>query len=110
MMTESIYVIAKLKLYTTENGGRRTPIHTGYRPNHVFEYKENSKNFVMGYMGEINFDIDKIYPGETAKVEVNFLDIGSIKDFLTKGRTWWIHEGPRVIGKATVLELIHIEN
>ncbi|MGH1384739.1 hypothetical protein [Kordia sp.] len=109
-MKDVLYVIAKLKLYKTENGGRQTPINTGYRPSHVFEYKENSRDFVAGYMGQINFDIDVIHPGEVANVEVMFLKHQNIESFLKKGRVWWIHEGSRVIGKAKILEVLNVED
>jgi hypothetical protein len=37
---EFLTVTVKLKLKSTEDGGRKTPIANGYRPDHVFEYKE----------------------------------------------------------------------
>ena len=37
MKSDTINIKAKLRLYPTENGGRKTGIKTGYRPNHVFE-------------------------------------------------------------------------
>jgi translation elongation factor EF-Tu-like GTPase len=104
-MADSINITAKLTLYHTENGGRKSPIHSGYRPNHVFEYKENSTEFVATYIGEINFELDSIHPGETATVNVTFLALHNIKNFLNEGRVWWLHEGERVIGKAQVLTI-----
>lgn len=106
MSQDVIYVIAKLKLFKTENGGRQTPISTGYRPNHVFEYKENSSDFVATYIGQVNFDQDKIHPGETAEVEVMFLDAYNINELLIEDRIWWIHEGARKIGKAKITKVI----
>ncbi len=65
---ENIHFIetkAKLTLYPTENGGRKMGIKTGYRPNHVFEYKENSSDFVTTYIGQIDFEKELILPNET---------------------------------------------
>ena len=106
MSLEVIEIKAKLTLYSTENGGRKTGIKTGYRPNHVFEYKENSTDFVSTYIGQIDFDKDLIFPNETEKVTVRFLKHQNISELVEKGKVWWIHEGPRKIGEAVILEII----
>src|SRR5690349_21485363 len=46
-----VIVKAKLKMYKTEDGGRQSGFHSGYRPNHVFEYKDN--NLLQTYIGDI---------------------------------------------------------
>lgn len=48
---EFLIVKAKFKLKGTADGGRKTGIIRGYRPNHVFEYKDNK--MVSAYMGDI---------------------------------------------------------
>jgi hypothetical protein len=106
MNIDAIHILAKLTLYTTENGGRRSGISTGYRPNHVFEYFPNSNEFRNTYIGQIDFDKDKIQLGEGENVQVQFLKHHNIEEFLTKGRIWWIHEGRNKIGEAEILEII----
>jgi hypothetical protein len=54
--SDLIIVKAHFKLYPTEEGGRKTAIISGYRPNHVFEYKDNSNDLVATYIGDINFE------------------------------------------------------
>jgi hypothetical protein len=73
MISDVIEIKAKLTLYSTENGGRNSGIKTGYRPNHVFEYRENSSEFLMTYIGQIDFEKEWILPNETAIVKVRFL-------------------------------------
>lgn len=106
MMSGIIEINAKLTLYPTEKGGRKTGIKTGYRPNHVFEYKENTSDFVTTYIGQIDFDKELILPNETEIVKVRFLKHQNIADLIEKGRVWWIHEGPRKIGEAEITEII----
>ena len=106
MNSDIIEIKAELKLYSTDNGGRKTGIKTNYRPNHVFEYKENSSDFVTTYIGQIEFEKEWILPNETENVKVRFLKHQNIMELIKIGRIWWIHEGARKIGEAKVLEII----
>ena len=106
MILDAIEIKAKLTLYSTENGGRNTGIKTGYRPNHVFDYRENSSEFVTTYIGQIDFEKEWILPGETADVTVRFLKHQNIETILKRGRVWWIHEGKKKLGEAKILQLI----
>jgi translation elongation factor EF-Tu-like GTPase len=104
MNTESIHITAKLTLYSTDNGGRKTGIRTGYRPNHVFEYNDKG-SFIQTYIGQINFDDGKwILPGETVEVTIEFLNLFGIERYITIGRKWWIHEGASKIGEAEIIK------
>ena len=106
MNSDLIIIKAKINLYSTENGGRYTPIITGYRPNHVFEYVENSNNFIATYIGEIKFEEQEfLFPGESIVATVRFLRHGDIEKFIQIGRIWWIHEGRNKIGEAEMIEI-----
>ncbi|WP_109437029.1 hypothetical protein [Aquimarina sp. AU119] len=107
MNSDVISVKAKLTLYSTKNGGRKTPIATEYRPNHVMEYFPNSNEFPTTYIGQIEFDKELIYPGEIEHVIVRFLRHQNIEELLVKGRIWWIHEGPGKIGEAEIIKIIN---
>ncbi|HHC81191.1 MAG TPA: hypothetical protein ENK46_15020 [Flavobacteriia bacterium] len=106
MISDIIEIEAKLTLYSTESGGRQTGIKTGYRPNHVFEYKKNSTDFITTYIGQIDFEKELILPSETEIVKVRFLKHQNISELVEKGRVWWIHEGQRKIGEAEILGII----
>ncbi len=96
-------VKAKLKLNTTEEGGRQTGIISGYRPNHVFEYNDNGQ-LLQTYIGDIIFEgKPTIDPGEEREVTVRFLINQPIEKYLEKGRIWWINEGSRQIGRAEII-------
>jgi hypothetical protein len=102
---EVIHVSASLQLYKTESGGRKTGLKTGYRPNHVFEYKEDGHP--MGtFIGDINFDENLIVePGQRIQVLVRFLSCMPIEKYLNIDRKWWIHEGGNCIGEAIMKKI-----
>jgi hypothetical protein len=94
---------AKLTLKNTRDGGRETGIVSGYRPNHVFEYLATGQ-IKDTFIGDIQFDGAKfIEPGESREVTVRFLINQPIEKYLDKGRKWWLHEGPKVMGEAEIL-------
>lgn len=96
-------VKAKLKLKSTEEGGRQTGFISGYRPNHVFEYNDNGQ-LLQTYIGDIIFEgTPTIEPGEEREVTVRFIMNQPIEKYLDKGRIWWIHEGTRQIGQAEII-------
>jgi translation elongation factor EF-Tu-like GTPase len=100
----TVNVKAKLRLKTTAEGGRQKGIHSGYRPNHVFEYVDGEMK--AAYMGQIEFDGTEMLPlGEERIVLVRFLFQIPIEEYLTIGRKWWIHEGGRQVGEAEIIEI-----
>ncbi|MGV3540442.1 MAG: hypothetical protein ACO1OQ_11565 [Rufibacter sp.] len=99
-----ISVKAKLKLKSTEEGGRYNWVQSGYRPNHVFEYTSNGA--FKTYIGEVILEEDDfILPGEEKKVRVNFLLEQPIEKYINVGRKWWIHEGRKVVGEGEILDI-----
>ncbi|MDR2274901.1 MAG: hypothetical protein LBF27_28590 [Sphingobacterium sp.] len=95
-------VKARINLTATEHGGRKTGIISGYRPNHVFEYSLEGK-LCRTYIGDVNFEGENVMPGEERIATVRFLLVKELEQYLTKGRRWWLHEGPNLIGEAEIL-------
>lgn len=101
-----IYVKANIYLRTLEDGGRKTPIKTNYRPNHVFEKFTDLKK-IKTFVGQIEFtEQELIYPGETKTVMVKFLRFGGIEKYIIVGQKWLIYEVPRLIGEAEIIEVL----
>ena len=99
---ELLIVKSKLKLKSTEEGGRKTGFISGYRPNHVFEYNEGQ--LLNTFIGDIIFEgKPTIEPGEEREVTIRFLINQPIEKYLTKGQIWWIHEGAKQIGQAEIM-------
>ena len=100
--TEKIIIKAKLKLKSTQENGRKTPIKSGYSPNHVFEYKNG---ILETFIGKIIFDdVNEIYPGEESIVAIEFLQNAPIERYLQKGQKWYIHEGLNQLGEAIMIQ------
>jgi translation elongation factor EF-Tu-like GTPase len=106
LRSPTISIKAKLKIFPKENcDGRETPIRTGYRPNHVFEYIDG--RILQTYIGEIRFDeFETIAPSEEKDVLVVFLPFPQMEQYLKVGRKWWIHEGARKVGEAIITEIV----
>ena len=99
-----IYIKAKLRLKTTEEGGRINGIKSGYRPNHVFEYLDNGE-IKEAFMGDIQYECDEILElGTEFEVLVRFSFNQRIEHFMHKGRKWWIHEGSHQVGQAEIID------
>ncbi len=106
MNSDFLIVKAKFTLYPTDEGGRKTPIVSGYRPDHVFEYKENSDDLIMAYVGDVNFEgQESLSPGESVMATIRFLRHGDIERFMQIGRVWWIHEARNRIGEAEIITI-----
>lgn len=100
---ELIIVRAKVKIKSTEDGGRKNGFISGYRPNHVFEYDAQGQ-LLNTFIGDIIFDGQTtIDPGEEKEVTVRFLMNQPIEKYLQKGRIWWLHEAGNIIGEAEIL-------
>src|SRR5690349_6923124 len=104
-MDQFYTVKAKIKFSKSEDGGRKTGILSGYRPNHVFEYNASGE-MKAAYMGDIRFDEgETIDPGQEKVVTVRFLREQPIQKYLKPRTQWWIHEGPRCVAVAEIIEV-----
>jgi len=98
-----VKVRAVLSLRTEDNGGRRTGIRSGYRPNHNFGDSDNRRF----YVGQVNFgNTELINPGESREVLIEFLRGPGLTEVLKVGVTWRIQEGPKFVATARVLEVL----
>ncbi|QIL39642.1 hypothetical protein G7074_10365 [Pedobacter sp. HDW13] len=99
-----IIVKAELELKPTEHGGRKTGFVSGFRPNHVFERKQ--EEVLQTFIGDITFnDWHTIEPGEKKNVTVRFIDSPKLHRHLQLGKAWDIYEGQKLIGQAKILSL-----
>lgn len=99
-----IIIKAKLKMKTTKGGGRVHGFTSGYRPNHVFEYKDGV--LLRTYIGDIMFEGQPtIEPGEEKIVTVRFSSMQHIEQYLNIGRKWFIHDGGKCVGEAEIIDI-----
>lgn len=92
--------IAKIRLLSTSEGGRKTGITSGYRPNASFADAVNT---------DVKFELinhSTLEPGEKDTVTLIPLNFDSISEFLTFGSQFIIREGAKIIGQGMVLEIL----
>jgi len=94
--------IAELKYRTTEEGGRRTPAHSGYRPQVKFDFAEMQTSGQQTFIGK-----DLVYPGETVKAKIKILSPDYFANQLYEGLMYEFREGATVIGTGKILEIIN---
>ena len=86
---------ASVYLLPAAEGGRRTPIRTGYRPQFYVRTTDVAGLLDLGVAGEVG-------PGETADVTV---ELGR-PVALDPGQSFAIREGGRTVGAGTVTEVL----
>ncbi len=98
-----IHVKANIRFKTTEEGGRKNGINSGYSPNHVFEYNENGE-LLDTFVGDIKIKGDRFMElGKEYEAKVRFVFSQRLEKFIEKGRKWWIHEGAKMVGEAEII-------
>ncbi|SHN09612.1 hypothetical protein [Mucilaginibacter sp. OK098] len=96
--------IAELQYLTTEQGGRKTPAFSGYRPPVKFTFSEMQTS---GQQKFLNNDI--VYPGESIIAEISLITSDFLKGMLNVGFDFDFREGSRIIGTGKILEVLNME-
>ena len=93
--------IAELQYWTTEQGGRKTPVFSGYRPQVKFDFTE------MQTSGQQTFiDKETVYPGEKVEAKIKILS-PDFADSLTEGMNFEFREGSTVIGTGQIKYIVN---
>ena len=94
-----MHVVANISLLPTHQGGRRSFIYSGYRPNIRF-----SDDLYVD--GAITFsDREQLFPGEKWQVTLVLPPPQSVKQHLKVGVTFDINEGAHKIGEGEIVAL-----
>jgi hypothetical protein len=94
--------VAELKYRTTEQGGRKTPAHSGYRPQVKFDFAE------MQTSGQqIFLDKEIVSPGDTVNAKIRILSVDYFANKLTEGMQFEFREGDKVIGTGLIKQIIN---
>lgn len=97
--------IAELKFQTTENGGRRTPAHSGYRP-HI-EFSNYPEYLTSGQQTYINREI--VYPGETVIAEIGIIATKYFHKRLFIGMEFKFCEGKHISGFGKIIKILNAD-
>jgi len=92
---------AEITFLPTEQGGRKGPAFSGYRPH--FYYDGHNWDALHEYP-----DVERVLPGQTVRTWLRFLSpdrhVGRIRD----GMEFQIREGSRVVGHGRVTKILHL--
>ena len=98
------YVRASLSLLATEDGGRKGPFASGYRPQWDVGLREDGR--ILFSDAEVQLENDlKLEPGDTTVVRLHPFFPEFWRD-VREGSMLGLYEGNRKLGEARVLELI----
>lgn len=92
---------AVVSLLPTASGGRRNPAFSGYRPAHRVR-DDLLTSGVHEYLG-----VDRVLPGESAPATITFPAPEEYPGCLWEGRVLSVQEGGRVVGYATVTNILN---
>jgi len=102
VLKKSVDFVAKLKYLKTEQGGRKTPAFSGYRPQVKFDFIEMQTSGQQVFM-----DQKIVYPGEEVTAEISLLSSAFLEKALFIGQSFEFREGSRVIGHGQIIEVIN---
>ena len=100
--TQTPDFIAELRYLTTEEGGRRTPANSGYRPHVKFPFSEMLTSGQQTFIGR-----DSVKPGETIKAEIMILSPHFFENMLEVGMEFEVGEGQHVVAIGKLLEILN---
>ncbi|WP_298544990.1 hypothetical protein [uncultured Aquimarina sp.] len=96
--------IAELQFLNTEQGGRKNPVTSGYRPHIEFEeYPEYLTSGQQTYLGQ-----ETVAPGETVLAEISMLSKDHFTHKLYENMCFEFYEGKHKIGSGKVLEIVNV--
>ncbi len=96
--------VATLTYRTTEQGGRKTPAASGYKPQLRFPFDIMTTSGQQKFIGK-----DMIYPGETIDAEIRILSVEYFKHKLEVGMSFEVREGLKITGTGIIKEIINAE-
>ncbi|MBY8864006.1 hypothetical protein K7711_46615 [Nocardia sp. CA2R105] len=100
--SERGYIRARLQLLTTEQGGRRAPLHSGYRAHWAFPPDMHAENHDAPLTLET---VRTLAPGEEAMIRLHPLR-PDLWPTITPGVRLSMLEGARLVGSADAVEVV----
>jgi len=92
---------AELTFLTTEKGGRKTHVQSGYRPHIAFN--DHPEHITSGQQKYINQE--KVEPGETVKAEISILSKEYFTNRLYVNMIFKFCEGPHIMGYGKIMSI-----
>ncbi len=94
--------IAELTYLSTEQGGRKTPANSGYRPDIKFDFSEMKTCGIQTFIEK-----NVVLPGETINAKIKIIASDYFANLLTEGMKFKFMEGPILIGIGEIKNIIN---
>lgn len=94
--------IAVVTYALTAQGGRSTPVRSGYQPVIRFDdcgYATPAENVLT--------DREQLFLGETAEVNITMMSIDMFSNTLLVGQRFEIYEPPRLVGSGIIKQIVN---
>lgn len=94
--------IAELHYLTPEQGGRQTPVASGYRPQVKFDFTDMQTSGQQTFIGK-----EIVNPGETVDAKIKIHAVDYFAHTLTENLKFEFREGSRTIGHGIIKQIIN---
>ena len=102
MYKKPVDFIAELQYKTIEEGGRSTPVWSGYRPQVKFPFSEMQTSGQQVFL-----DKEIVYPGDKVNAEITIISDTYFAGQLYLGLEFEFREGSRIIGTGIIKEIVN---
>lgn len=93
---------AEIRFLTTEEGGRRTPVKSGYRPPHDFDLKDGLIDARHDFVGT-----EWVEPGGSVTSQLTFLAPEFLAGRLRPGFEFCVCEASRIVGRGRITKIFN---
>lgn len=97
------HIEAEIRFLTTEEGGRQGYVASGYGSQFYYDGEDH------GAFHEYP-DVDRVFPGETARVHLTFLHPEYHIGRVYPGKEFQIRDGIRVVASGRVTKILSLES
>lgn len=105
-MRDITEIRARVRFLSTNEGGRKNPVKSGYRPPIDFGLRDSSGNKLFNDCTLTFEGRDIVYPGDEAVARIKPFHPEYLQDILREGLRFDLTEGKWVVGHGTIISLI----
>lgn len=95
------HFLALLTYLKTEDGGRKTPAVSGYRPGIKFSFHNDLFTGAQKFI-----DVEFAFPGDVINAEITLLNPEYFKGKIYEGLDFGFYEGPNLIGRGIIKRIL----
>ena len=103
-MNSKPHFLALLTYFKSEDGGRKTPALSGYRPGIKFSFYNDLFTGIQKFI-----DTDMAFPGDIINAEITLLNTEYFKGKIYEGLDFDFFEGPNLIGHGVIKKILSPE-